>query len=150
MKNYQILQDAEYFGIDASNEISLFEYGMLCQYHGTGEYEFILQVSDDQFCRTNFHAGELRNLLSENWITDELSNFAGYDFKETDFTNPLDVLNFVHDLISYYGVMEISGSYYSTFEAFLQMEDGTIYGCNDQVFESLEAFENSYFETENS
>lgn len=151
MKTYKILQDSEYFGLYASNKTSLFEQGLLSEYMGTGSYNFVVKVCEGQFTAYKMEAADLKQLLSKSWLkADQVSEFAGYNILKTDFTNPLDVVNLVHSLMSYHKPMELfSTSFYNTFEAFIQSEDGSIIGENDQYFESIEDFENKYVKTSN-
>jgi hypothetical protein len=108
-----------YSGIDASNEISLFEYGLLCKKENHNNINIIAGVSGDngiydEFIQTNLSLSDIEMIFNESWFEKEsFLSFIGMD--ENDFINSWYV-NQIHDMIAYYGTENILGSYYETFE----------------------------------
>ena len=128
----EVIQNNEFTGIDANNEISLFEYGMLCQYRGCGDYYFIygVGVNDDglynRFDHCTMSREDIFNILYESWFEyDSFTNFCGIDYKEQigSPNSEFDIIMLVSDLISYCGAENIFGSSYSFMEVVIQHED---------------------------
>ena len=127
MKNLNDYKD--FHGVDASNEISLFEYGLLCkQYTKDGrkdEYFCVYGVSSNN--NTNeynkFDTGyiteeELNNLVTgKNWMNEsDINSFLDCNGMKLPAWLELSFISKLHDLISYYGYENIMGSSYNTFE----------------------------------
>lgn len=112
-----------YTGIDVSNEISLFEYGLLWKLVNKNlqEYKFVYGINqaefDGEICYTEFDYGYINRkdfitLCNENWFKiDSVLSYTGIDSKEEFISNfPYSVF----DAIQYHGCENIFGSsYYS-------------------------------------
>ena len=130
----------EYFGIDASNEISLFEYGLLCQYQGLDDYYFIYGVSYDesgnsiQFDHCTLNIKDLQSIIfKDGWFEiEEFNSFADYELEHPNDLDNLvhyEIINLVHSMVSYYGYANIFGSSYDySFEVeIIEREAGIVY-----------------------
>ena len=118
MKTLKLSDLGSYSGIDCSNEISLFEYGLLCNitnlddihcYYGTGSNDAGIY---DTFSCGSISAIEVRQLLNELNKADLLS-FVG--MSESDWLE-MYVINQISDLLNYFGYQNIFGCSYNTFE----------------------------------
>ena len=118
----------DFHGIDVSNEISLFEYGLLVkQYTKDGrkdEYFCIYGVGSDEYGNYNtFDTGyiteeELNNLIQgKEWMNhnDIVSFLASYGTTSDEWME-LSFISKLHDLIGYFGYENIMGLSYNTFE----------------------------------
>ena len=109
---------AEYEGIDADLETSLFEYGLIWKLTD-GEYKFIYGVgyNDDgqEYNRFDWATEEAETDPKEEWNFaewDKVCSFVGQTEAEF-FAQPLPQI--VFDLISYYGHENVFGSSYYPF-----------------------------------
>lgn len=109
----------EYSGIDKSNEISLYEYGLLCKvtdnnihcYYGTGSDE---SGNYNKFDCIDTSEEDINSIISDDWFhLDDILSFVG--MTEEQFMNE-EPINKIHDMLQYYGYENIFGSCYSSFE----------------------------------
>jgi len=131
-----IIQDKDFTGSDVCNLTSLFEYGLLWQYQGNGEYYFIYGVRYgeaetgealyNRFDHCTMSKKDILEIIEEDWFNyKSFVSFLGYD--------PLDekevsIGNLVFDMVTVHGYTNIfSSSYWST-EIEIQDESGNI--CN--------------------
>ena len=128
-----------YHGIDASLDISLFEYGLICRkftksnikkyewkklHQHSDEYRIIYGVETDEqgnynlFEPTYKRESELNNLvLGNEWISKDVID----SFLETHDTTletwlELSFIMKLHDLVSHFGWMDVLGSVYYGFK----------------------------------
>jgi hypothetical protein len=102
------MKKEEWFGIDSSLAISLFEYGLLvCKNWQCdapdGWFCLVGTKTDDGGCFTHFDHGYIREheLETETWINwDEFLSFCGTTKEVWMLEN---FVNKFHDLIQYYG-----------------------------------------------
>lgn len=105
----------DYCGTDASNEISLFEYGLLCKKTGHEIHCIIGAGVDDEGNYNKFHSssiteGAITRITNESWF--DKNGFLSYIGQtEEDFLNSWFV-NKIADMILYYGFENIFGSPY--------------------------------------
>ncbi len=114
MATIKQLEKLGFEGIDASLEISLFEYRLAFRpTKENEEYQFLYLVDGEDFFETGFYSkGSFETLLGESWF-----NVPGFwSFADTDKADML--ARFPHsmaDAISYYGTENIFGSSYGGF-----------------------------------
>lgn len=111
-----------YFGIDASKEISLYEYGMLVKRINKTDYYVIYGVDTDEsgMTYTGFNDSfktdnEVNELLNESWF-DKTSFLSCVGMEENDWKE-LNIATKLHDLIQYYGSDNIFSTGYSIYTA---------------------------------
>lgn len=118
MKTTKLSDLKNYFGIDASNEISLYEYGLLINdndinnihcYYGIGSTD---GCNYDTFGTGNISGKEIIDLFNE-LNKPGLLSYCGCN--ESDWLN-LPPVNQLHDLLSYFGYENIFGTSYNSFE----------------------------------
>lgn len=108
---------SNYSGIDASNEISLFEYGLLCKIENN-DIQCIYGVGSDNGCNYNtfacswISATEVKQLLNE---LDKLGLLSYIGMSEKNWLES-DIITQIHDLLSYFGYENIFGCYHNSFE----------------------------------
>jgi|WetSurMetagenome_2_1015567.scaffolds.fasta_scaffold656430_2 hypothetical protein len=120
MKNLTELSD--YSGIDVSNEISLFEYGILAKETGENDELHVWYgiESDESGDYTKFDHGyitksNINSLLDESWFDkDSFLSFIG--MTEKDWKSDEHYISKLHDLFQYYGYENIMGSCYYPIE----------------------------------
>lgn len=105
----------EWFGTDASLEISLHEYGMVATAGKDYEDEYFVlyKVSDNAYDTGYIRENELNNLMKGNsWVEpQDILKFTGLTLDEWM------ELSFIHklsDLVGYYGFGNLMGSSYHT------------------------------------
>ena len=104
-----------YHGVDKSNEISLFEYGLLVEYQKKdNDYHCFYKVGDQ------FSAGWIAENYLEGIIIDDfkkdLNSFLNYVGMNKKDWLKMRFINKLHDAIGYYGVENIMGNSYDTFK----------------------------------
>ena len=110
---------ADYYGIDANNEISLFEYGLLIKQKGEEINVIVGITNDDNYEYDLFDSyftteKEINSILSESWFNKEaFLNCCG--MSESEFMNT-SIASRLYDMISYYGYGNILGGLYNPFE----------------------------------
>jgi hypothetical protein len=118
MKTLKLSDLNKYSGIDASNEISLFEYGLLVDdadlnnihcYYGIGSND---GMNYDSFDCSSLSKHEIIGLFNELDKTGLLSYLG---MTEDQFLAE-DTLHQIYDLKSYFGCDNIFGSCYNSFE----------------------------------
>jgi len=94
----------KWYGIDASNEISLFEYGLIVR-NMKNDLQCIYKKGDSFF----YGWFDASDFFTESWVNlDDLCSFSGCtieDYKK-------DSLNFCFDLLQYYGAENVFGGTY--------------------------------------
>jgi len=121
LKYKNTMKKEEWFGIDRSLEISLFEYGLLvCKnWQCTEPDEWFCLVgilSNEGGDYTHFDYGYIREheLVSENWIEwEEFLSFCGTTKEVWDLQ---DFVNKLSDLFQYYGKQNFGFDVYQSFE----------------------------------
>ena len=114
-------------GIDASLEISLFEYGVICKHTPKDypdEYRVIYGVEVDEQGNYNLvdstwkRESELDNLIQgKEWMSkDAVDSFLRTCGTSLGDWLELSFITKLHDLVSYFGFMDILGSVYYGFE----------------------------------
>jgi hypothetical protein len=114
------MQPLTFSGIDASNEISLLEYGLLVsdQKHedNSGTQFCIYRQDADLFGTAHISENEINRMLSgEDWINEkDLKGFYSF-IGENDRSEYLNTsfVNKIYDLMSYFGTENIFGLDYS-------------------------------------
>lgn len=104
-------------GTDASNEVSLFEYGLLIRWNAEQQHYDVIhceccEENNMKFIITYFDADDWRKMLTDGEY--DLADVA--DMCCIDPNEYLDIVNDVqllYDLLCYYGSLEVLGSYYS-------------------------------------
>ena len=95
----------KWHGSDASNQISLFEYGLLCRETKNGLQ--VIYKNDDKFSFGYFDPFYFWN---DSFVDmDELCNFSGVE--TPDYINDKEL--FMYDLVSFYGTENVFGTDYS-------------------------------------
>ena len=114
-----------YYGIDASNDISLFEYGLLVSIaeheDGSHTHHCIYGIESDGEEYTRFDSGhiseqEVNDLVNgEDWMSeDDVDSFLSTcGISKVDWMQ-LSLACKLSDLISYYGYENIFGTAYSS------------------------------------
>jgi hypothetical protein len=106
-------------GIDANNEISLLEYGLLVsQYEhedGSGTHFVVYRIDEDNFGTGHTSEEDLNNIVNgEEWAKEEdiklFMDFCG--LTKTDWLG-MSLVNKLHDLIQYWGYENIMGTDYA-------------------------------------
>lgn len=114
MKKLSELKD--FHGIDKSNEISLFEYGLLCQEkEETKEIQcwYGIEFNGDEnafitFAHSVLGIEEIKQLVNEHWF-DKKAFFSYVGLIEEQWVNHVPSHHQIYDLISYYGTETIFG-----------------------------------------
>jgi len=111
---------SDYSGIDFSNEISLYEYGLLCKKQYNNDIHCIIGAGVDEsgnynkFCSSSITEEDIEIITNESWFNKELFlSFVG--MTSSDWNNS-GYINKISDMISYYGLENIFGSPYNYFE----------------------------------
>jgi len=118
MKNIKLSDLKEYSGIDKSNEISLYEYGLLCLIHNDNTIHCFYGVGSldgcnyDTFDYTTVSKKEIIDLFNE---LDKISFLDYTGQTEENFLSD-DSIHQLYDLKSYFGVENIFGTIYESFE----------------------------------
>lgn len=108
------LKDYEgYEGVDASLDISLFEYGLIWkQAEEKDTYQFVYSSPHDAsaYCWSTLSKSDLESMF-DSWAEQSaIESYTGIPFGEWIEDFPRNV----YDMVSYYGTMNIFGnSYYS-------------------------------------
>ena len=120
METITQLKKEGFFGPDASLEISLFEYGLICKETSKDNFLFYYGVGiDDEgnynlFDYCNYSKQDIIELTNEDWFNlDDVLSCCGLTKKEFFSSHPVSQ---IHDLIGYYGPENIFGSSYFPFE----------------------------------
>ena len=110
----------QFHGVDASNEISLLEYGLLLSNKphedNSGSYFAVYKVSDNCFDWGHLYPNEINGLIEgKEWANNKdiesFLSFVGQTKKEW-LTNTL--INKISDLIQYWGAENICGTSHNT------------------------------------
>ena len=118
MKNTKLSDLLKYSGIDASNEISLYEYGLLIDDTDINDIHCFYGIGSnngseyDTFDCGNISRKEIIDLFYELNKSGLLS-YCG--MTETDWLN-MSSVNQLSDLLNYFGYENIFGSAYNSFE----------------------------------
>jgi hypothetical protein len=114
------MKKSEWIGIDASLDISLFEYGLLTcknsQCTKPDEWFCLVGVDKDDEGYNKFDYGYIQesDFAGESWIEwDEVLSFVGMTFEEWQ---ELSFVMKLSDLISYYGTENFGFGIYNSFE----------------------------------
>lgn len=110
-----------FYGIDKSIDISILEYGMLVskEPNDKDEYLIIYGVNNDGNSYESFNTislteKEVNDKINESWFNKkEFFNYCGQTEQEWLLLN---IVNKMRDMIAYYGVENICGVSYSTFD----------------------------------
>jgi len=115
MYTIEQLDKEGYKGIDASVEISLFEYGIAIKEIGES-YNIIYGINQNdkrfnKFDQIFMKKDDINNFINNNdWIKkDEFFSYTGITEKNYQ---SLDILNKIYDLFQYYGAENIFGCNY--------------------------------------
>jgi len=118
-----ILQKSNFYGVDASNEISLLEYGLLVysEKHedNSGTQFCVYRIDDVYFGTGHYSEEEINNLLNgQEWADSEsLNGFFDYigitDSDREQYIKTPNLATKLHDLKSYFGHENIFGSDYN-------------------------------------
>lgn len=109
----------EYSGIDKSNEISLFEYGLLCKVNNLNDIHCYYGVGSnngsnyDTFDCMEISKKEVIDLFKELSPSSLFLTYIG--MTEEQFLKQ-DTIHQIYDLKSYYGNENIFGTCYTSFE----------------------------------
>jgi hypothetical protein len=107
----------EYSGTDASKEISLYEYGLLCVEQHEEELHCYYGVGcDDEgnynmFCSGSITKPEIDSMINENWFHKHVF-FSFLGMEEKNWLSSDSYISKLSDLLSYYGFENIMGSNY--------------------------------------
>ena len=104
----QTSKKQSWFGIDASNEISLFEYGLLVKQDAKDSYTVIYKVSENTFDTATITNVECNYLTKESWF--DLAGFLSYVGSNADSWYSSNIAIRLFDLLTYYGYENIFGS----------------------------------------
>lgn len=111
---------SDYSGTDFSNEISLYEYGLLCKKQDNNDIHCIIGAGVDKsgnynkFCSSSITEEDIEIITNESWFDKEsFLSFVG--MTSSDWNNS-GYINKIADMISYYGLENIFGSPYNYFE----------------------------------
>lgn len=116
------LQNSGYYGIDASIDISLFEYGLLVKPENNEFHVFYAVGSNTGMEYDTFDCGwityqEINELANDLSDTDSRSNFFTYTGIDKDtWINDNNWVIKLYDLLSYFGYQNIFGDSYNSFE----------------------------------
>jgi hypothetical protein len=106
-------------GVDASNIISLFEYGFLMRLKSNSQYEVCSIIGYDElrkplFAFDTWDANEAReNLRNDEKMLKGLAEMCGYDTEEYITETSLTDVSLLSDLISFHGTINEFGGYYA-------------------------------------
>ncbi len=101
----------KFHGIDASNEISLFEYGLLvCHYEDT-DYSVVCKYGE-QFYTSFSDENDINGLvLGTDWMsTDGIIDFLSFVGQNRDTWIDNEFVTKLYDLIQYFGPDSVIGS----------------------------------------
>lgn len=105
-------------GVDASNEISLFEYGFLMRLKSNSQYEVCSIIRYDDlrnpyFAFDTWDANEAReNLRNNEEMLKGLAEMCGYNTEEYITEISTNDVSLLFDLISFHGTINEFGGYY--------------------------------------
>ena len=110
-----------FYGIDKSIDISILEYGVLVskEPNDKNEYLIIYGINNDgnsyeSFSSISLSEFAINSMLKESWFDKKsFFNYCGMNEVQWLFHN---IANKIRDLIAYYGVENICGISYSTFD----------------------------------
>ncbi len=103
-------------GIDADNEISLFEYGLLIAPYTkdghTDEYFAVYSIGNDLFDTGHLRECELNKLINgEEWASaEDINGFLSHVGMSKNEWLQLSMVHKLHDCIGYWGHENIMGS----------------------------------------
>ena len=111
------LEKHNYVGTDASIEISLFEYGLVCSKNPNdeGEYYFIYSIGEDLFDHNWMSHNQINEIINEEWFKkDEFFSFLGITTQDDidDYFMNTPIIMKVFDALQYHGYENIFGSAY--------------------------------------
>jgi hypothetical protein len=118
MKTIKLSDLSEYSGIDVSNEISLYEYGLLCKIYDNNDIHCYYGIGSNDGCNYDtfncitLSKWEIIDLFNE-LDKPGLLSYTGQTEKEFLNLSPIQQLS---DLKSYFGIENIFGSIYNSFE----------------------------------
>jgi len=118
MKTIKLSDLKKYTGIDKSNEISLFEYGLLCRIHNDSNIHCFYGVGSSDGC--NYDTFDYMTISKKEIIDlfNKLDKISFLDYTgqtEESFLSD-DTTHQLYDLKSYFGVENIFGTTYESFE----------------------------------
>ena len=110
-----------FYGVDKSIDISILEYGVLVskEPNDKNEYLIIYGINNDgnsyeSFSSISLSEFAINSMLKESWFDKKsFFNYCGMNEVQWLFHN---IANKIRDLIAYYGVENICGISYSTFD----------------------------------
>ena len=110
-----------FYGVDKSIDISILEYGVLVskEPNDKNEYLIIYGINNDgnsyeSFSSISLSEFSINSMLKESWFDKKsFFNYCGMNEVQWLFHN---IANKIRDLIAYYGVENICGISYSTFD----------------------------------
>jgi len=108
-----------YSGIDSSNEISLFEYGLLVRYNKKdNDFHCIYRVNENLFDWGYISESDLNNLINgKDWMNEsDINSFLSYVGMDNNQWIDESFVNKLYNLLSYYGYENIFGSAYHSFK----------------------------------
>ena len=118
MKNLKLSDLNEYSGIDKSNEISLYEYGLLCKINDLNDIHCYYGIGSDN--GSNYNTFDCSELSKHEIIGlfNELDKpgLLSYTGLTEDQFLAEDPIHQIYNLLNYFGYENIFGSCYSSFE----------------------------------
>ena len=120
MKTIKLSELKDYEGIDASLEISLYEYGLLTKKENKNIHVWCGVGADKsgnyiEFVSYNTTEEELNNIINESWF-DKKAFFQTADIKDDKEYKKLWYVHKLSDLLCYYGHENVLGSCYFPIE----------------------------------
>lgn len=108
----------DYQGTDASQETSLYEYGLLCKEEDKGRIHCYYGVGIGRsgltyylFCSGGITKNEIDDIINENWFN-KSSFFSFLGTKERYWVCATNYISKLSDLLCFYGFENIMGSTY--------------------------------------
>jgi hypothetical protein len=101
----------DFYGTDASNEISLFEYGLLVKDIDESELRCIYRIDQNQFDVAHISYQAITDMINESWF-DKESFLNTQGITESEWLKG-SYVNKLFDMIQYYGYENIFGNSYN-------------------------------------
>ena len=119
----------EFYGIDKSNDISLFEYGLLVSKDenedGSETHFIIYKIDDDSFGTGHISEREINGYVEGKEFMDkkDIKSFLSFVGMKKKAWLKENMVNKLHDLLSYWGVQNIMGTdYFPWTEYYIRQE----------------------------
>ncbi len=102
---------SQWHGIDANNEISLFEYGILVREDEKNSFTVVYSIGNDKFDTASITNTECNYLTKESWF--ELDSFLSFVGCTSDEFYNQGIASKLQSMLQYYGYENIfGGSWY--------------------------------------